>query len=491
MAQIQDSTGRRSALEVEPFTNYFVARLSHDLPGGNYVRGMVTSVVRDIRDTTLRGQLNTHSETAGLETDLWWAKRTYHLMANAAASQVDGSPADILRVEQSSARYFQRPDRRNGANSLFSDAYDTTLTALRGYGFYTRFAKDAGNWMWELAANVRSPGFEANDVAFNSQADRIAMMGNLVWQFTKPNRFARAGWFDVGGQQSYNYSHDLVDRQVQAYAQLTFHNYWMVSGFYINRPARLSDNLARGGPVLGVPALDFFQAQLMTDSRRALSFTASPDYYCSDAQCSYDLSFDATIHPTSNLSLDLGPSWSDNLSRTQYVTTVADPTATATYGSRYVFADLRERTLAMNARVDWTFTPALTLQVYVQPLIASGAYSAFKEYNAPRTLARSVYGVDRGTIAYANGTYTVDPDGAGPAAPFSFGDPNFTFRSLRGSAVLRWEYLPGSTVYFVWTQTRSAVDPFGNLVPSRDIKGLVGPAPENIFLVKFSYWLGL
>jgi hypothetical protein len=145
----------------------------------------------------------------------------------------------------------------------------------------------------------------------------------------------------------------------------------------------------------------------------------------------------------------------------------------------------------MTTRLDWTFTPALTLQLFVQPLIASGQYTQFEEFTRPRTLERSVYGVDQGTIAYAGGVYTVDPDGAGPAAPFSFGDPNFTFRSLRGSAVLRWEYLPGSTVYFVWTQTRSASDPFGTLEPSRDIKGLVGPAPENIFLVKFSYWLGL
>jgi hypothetical protein len=202
---------------------------------------------------------------------------------------------------------------------------------------------------------------------------------------------------------------------------------------------------------------------------------------------------DATIHPSSNLSLDLGPSYGDQATRTQYVTTVADPTATLFYGNRYVFADLRERTLSMNARVDWTFTPVLTLQLYVQPLIASGAYSSFKEFNRPRTLDRSVYGVDRGTISYANGAYTVDPDGAGPATPFTISDPNFNFRSLRGSAVLRWEYHPGSTVYFVWTQERSAsaAAGIGDLQLGRDLQGLVGMPPDNIFLVKFSYWVGL
>lgn len=492
-AQIQDSTGRRSSLEVEPFTNYFVARLSHDLPGGNYLRGIVTSVARDIRDDSLRAQLNTRSEAGGVETDLWWGKRTYRLMANATMTDVTGSRADILRVQQASARYFQRPDRRNGGNGPFSDAYDSTLTSLRGYSFYTRLAKDAGNWMWEVQTSVLSPGFEANDVAFNTQSDRIFMGANLVRQFTKPNRFARQMFFILGAQQIYDFSHDLLNRQAQGYAQFTFHNYWNVSGYGQIRTASLSDNLARGGPALGVARSWYSFLNVQTDSRKALSFTLMPDIGCGDRRCSWDLTLDATIHPTSNLSLDLGPSYSDQATRTQYVTTVTDPTATAFYGNRYVFADLLERTLSMNARVDWTFTPALTLQLYVQPLIASGAYSGFKEFNQPHSLDRSLYGVDRGTIGYTNGTYTVDPDGAGPAAPFTFSDPNFNFRSLRGSAVLRWEYHPGSTIYFVWTQERSAnaATGVGDLALGRDLRGLTAAPPDNIFLVKLSYWMGL
>ena len=491
-AQI-DSSGKRFGMEVEPFTNYFVGRLSHDLPGGSYIRGMVTSVVRDIRDSTLGTQLNTHSEAAGLETDLWWGKRTYQLMANATMTQVTGSPADILRVQEASARYFQRPDRHNGSNGLFSDAYDPTLTALRGFSFYTRLAKDAGNWMWEVQTSVLSPGFEANDVAFNTQADRIFMGANLVRQFTKPNRFARQMFFIFGGQQIYDFSHDLLNRQLQSYAQFTFHNYWNVSLYGQVRAPTLSDNLARGGPALGVASSWYTFANVQTDSRKALYLTLMPDYGCGDGRCSWDLMLDATIHPTSNLSLDLGPSYGYQATRTQYVAAVADPTATLFDSARYVFADLAERTLSMNARVDWTFTPTLTLQLYVQPLIASGAYSQFKEYNRPHSLERSVYGVDRGTISYAAGSYTVDPDGAGPAAPFTISDPNFDLRSLRGSAVLRWEYHPGSTIYFVWTQERSgnAATGVGDLLLSRDLRGLVGVPPENIFLVKFSYWVGL
>jgi hypothetical protein len=488
-----DSAGRRFNVQVEPFTNYFVGRLSHDLPGGNFIRGMVTSVTRSLGDSALRTQLNTHSEAAGLETMLWWGKRTYRLMANASVSSISGDTADILLKERSSARYFQRPDRRNGSNGLFSNAYDGSLKSMRGYEGYARLAKESGDWLWEAQTLVKSPGFEANDVAFNSQVDRIWMSGNLVRQFTKPTSLARSSWFSVGGQQAYNYSHDLVDRQVQAFGQVQLLNYWNASAFVFYRPRRLDDQLARGGPVLARAPLTYWSAGISTDSRKPVVLFVEPDYLCSDGRCSWDVYLDVTIKPVSNVSLELSPSYGYTQSRIQYVTSVADPTATLFYGRRYVFADLEERQVSMDTRLNVTFTPGLTLQLYAQPLIASGQYSAFKEFDRPRTLERSVYGVDRGTITHAAGGYTVDPDGTGPAAPFSFPDPNFNLRSLRGSAVLRWEYHPGSTVYFVWTQSRSRNAPvgIGDLELRRDIPGLIDPPPTNIFLVKVTYWLGI
>ena len=84
-----------------------------------------------------------------------------------------GEPEAILRAQRSSARYFQRPDREHGSNGLFTDAFDPTLTQMRGYGLYTRIAKEGGKWRYEAAANMRSPGFENNDIAFMSRTDFI------------------------------------------------------------------------------------------------------------------------------------------------------------------------------------------------------------------------------------------------------------------------------------------------------------------------------
>ena len=130
--------------------------------------------------------------------------------------------------------------------------------------------------------------------------------------------------------------------------------------------------------------------------------------------------------------------------------------------------------------------------VAAQPFAASGNYEHFREFAAPRTNRKVEYGRDLGTISQSAATarYTVDPDGLGPAAPFSFGDPNFTSRSLRGTAVLRWEYRPGSTMFFVWTQQRAGSDEFGDVSFRRDARALVADRPDNVFLIKATYWLG-
>jgi hypothetical protein len=176
----------------------------------------------------------------------------------------------------------------------------------------------------------------------------------------------------------------------------------------------------------------------------------------------------------------------------QYVTRVTDPTATQTYGARYVFATLRQRQLAMVTRVDWTFTPTLSLQLFAQPLIASGDFYDYKEFARPRGFDFKVYGRDEGTIAQDPGTgrYTVDPDGVGAAPAFTFGNRDFNIRSLRGNAVLRWEYRPGSALFFVWQQSRSGFIQNGEFDFGRDFDALWSTRPENVFVVKGTWWIG-
>ena len=148
--------------------------------------------------------------------------------------------------------------------------------------------------------------------------------------------------------------------------------------------------------------------------------------------------------------------------------------------------------MSLDTRVDWTFSPKLSLQLYVQPFVVSGLYRELKELRARRTYDFDVYGVHKGTIQRISGDeYEIDPDGAGSSPPFTLPDPDFNFRSLLGNAVLRWEYRPGSAIFLVWQQNRSGVRPFGDFDFQRDFKAIFENGPENIVALKATYWLEL
>ena len=98
--------------------------------------------------------------------------------------------------------------------------------------------------------------------------------------------------------------------------------------------------------------------------------------------------------------------------------------------------------------------------------------------------------IDRSQVDYHH-LWTIDPDGTGPATPFTMGDPDFSYRSLRGNAVVRWEFNPGSTLFLVWTQSREDTAPLSDFELGRDWRGLIGTRPTNVFLVKMSYWMGI
>ena len=189
--------------------------------------------------------------------------------------------------------------------------------------------------------------------------------------------------------------------------------------------------------------------------------------------------------------MQLSPSYNWSQSKQQYVRRQSDPTATAFGGNRYVFGYVTTTTASLETRVNWTMRPTMTLQLYAQPFFASGRYSAFSEFLAPRTDVQQYYGKEIDTLVQAPTTrqYTVDPDGAGPAAPFTFSDPNFTNRSLRGTAVLRWEYRPGSTMFFVWSTRCSADTGDPRFAAVDDVRRLCQGPSDNIFAIKANYWV--
>jgi len=497
-ALIQDSSGARLTEEVEPATNYFVGRVRRNFRGGNATVGAIaTSVIRSFDSDPLRERLPSHAEAVGVDWEMWWKNRTYHLLGNFALSNVAGDPDAIAGLQRSSARYFQRPDRTSGSNGIFSDLLDVEATSLRGYGGYLRFAKDAGDWQWETAVNYRSPGFEVNDAAFLTRADYVWTLGNVMRRWTKPTSWYRNMLAIIGGQYEFNYDGDRTAAQAHAFVGGQFANYWNFGLYTEMYPERTDAALTRGGPAVHLPSLQFFHGRISTDARKPLVFSMRHNYY-TDALGGwfYGNEFSLQVKPAPNVQLTVGPAYSHELERQQFVTRREDATATHFMGHRAVVADLESSRFSMNTRLNWTFTPTLTLELFAQPFAFAGDYSDFKEFTGTRTTRTRSFGEDVGSICFSESAnrYTIDPngncavEGETSEQAFSFRNPDLNIRSLRGNAVLRWEYRPGSTLYFVWQQQRSGREIFGDFDFSRDTRGIFENRPDNIFVIKASYW---
>ncbi|MBN1222785.1 MAG: carbohydrate binding family 9 domain-containing protein [Candidatus Aminicenantes bacterium] len=470
--------------EVEPLSYYGAFRAQKEFLQGRHGLGFITTaVLRDPRTDSLSNILP--EQSFSLAVDGWTsidADRKWVVSGWLGGTYVTGSRSAILRLQQSSLHYFQRPD----ATHL---ELDPQATSLSGWAGRISLNKQRGNIIFNSAFGMISPGFDVNDMGFQLLwSDVINAHIVFGYQWFHPGKVFRNASIALAPYITSDFGPNLSDSGLIAMINGQFLNYWgfqTITGLSVKNWDR---NLTRGGPLAEKPALVTFRTTLYSDNRQPVVFLMSSEYTTmTNRSHLWNQNLSLEWKPSSNFSLSIGPQYGYNRIVTQWVTRIDDPVMTETYGARYVFAELNQRTIAAEIRLDWIFTPWLSLQLYMQPFLSSGKYAAFKELARPRSYDFSVYGGGDSTIEFGGGVYTVDPDAEGPATEFSFYDPAFNVKSLRGTVVLRWEYLPGSTLFFVWTQNRANYLHPGDFDFGRDLGDLLTAPGDNIFLIKISY----
>ena len=480
---------------VEPATNYLVGRLRRQIRGGETRFGIFgTAANRDLQGTGLDDRLHSAAYSGGADFAHEWANRTYRISTMFSGSYVQGDPDAIARTQESSTRYYQRPD----ASHLI---LDPTATSLGGYYAMVDVAKQAGAFGAKVAVAAASPGFEVNDLGFHSASDRLIIDTNFSYNQPDPGRIFRQ-WNVRGSPDAmWNYAGERVWTEVNSSFNLQFLNYWRLAGRLGYNPPHDDDRLTRGGPLARTPRRFGGDIDVRSDGRRKTTGSLSYRWAVqSDDSWDRTVSFDLTTNPSERLRIQFGPSYNRRHASAQYVSSVADPLATETYGRRYIFGGLDQMTVSFETRVNVTFTPVLSLQLYVEPFISTGNYRELKELERPGTFDFLEYGRDIGTVSQdPDGSYTIDPDGTGAATPFVVTDQDFSYRSLIGNAVLRWEWRPGSTLFLVWQQSRissltgdgvNGTDSWiGGFGFGRDVGDMFSTPADNIFVIKVNYWL--
>lgn len=477
-----DFNGERSQTEVEPLTAYSVGRLQQDFNDRNSTIGvMVTSVNRNLRTEEL-DFLHREAFSGGIDLLHRWDNRAWYLSANAVTSRVSGSQEAILRTQTSFEHLFQRP----GADHL---SVDSTRTNLSGTGGTVRIGEVEGKWIFETGLTWRSPGLELNDIGFLLSSEQIDFFAWGARRWQQPFGIFRRLQWNQNIYLRWDWSGEPLYRAYNTNFFTQFKNFWGMGGGITFEQLDVSKNFLRGGPLLRRPRGFGGFFNFNSDQRKKLTFNPffnggrSYDNIVASASVGVFVRY----QPTNALSLSVSPNWSMSRREEQYITQQELAGETVFINGR-----IDQRTLSLTLRATYNLTPDFTIQYYGQPFIAKGNYRRFNRVGAD-ALAREfadrfiIFPDEQVRFNEEFNRYDIDVDDD-QVTDLSFGNPDFNFIQFRSNLVARWEYIPGSELFLVWSQGAVTTgDPQQDVFTSLtdDLFGKVDI--RNTFLIKATY----
>ena len=480
-----DTIGGRKYATVEPLTNYFVGRLQKDINNGNtIIGGIFTSTNREL-DADVRDVLHKAAYTGGVDFTQYFKNKNWMLNINTAFSLVEGSKKAITNTQESSAHYFQRPDKNYAI-------LDTNRTSLSGAGGRMELMKQNGHWNFIGAVLWKTPGFEINDLGYMRTTDQIL---SVLW--AGYNQFNPKGIYKSFNLNSdifviNNFGGDMVGEGYEWNANINLKNFWSVWTGGSLSTSMLSSDMLRGGPMMRLPGSVNPRIGFSTDNRKKLVFNVFANGSAGFENSANNLyaEVDISYKPTNYLVFTLSPSYNKSYSELQYVEQTS-------YNGipRYIFASIDQKTISTSLRVNLNLSPNLTLQYWGQPFVATGKYYNYKFITEPMaTRYRDRFWTyNDNQISFDTDHYNIDENSDGKI-DYTIGKNDFNVKQFLSNFVVRWEYSPGSTLFLVWSQTRSYYTDSGQMDYFNDIGNLFNKGlntPHNVFLIKFSYRFGL
>ena len=482
--------GQERQEEIEPLTSYNLVRTLKEYNEGRQGIGLITSyTARSFDDPALRDILSDNALGIGL--DGWTFigdNKDWALGGWAGFTRVTGSISRMLDLQQNSSHYFQRPDADHVQ-------LDSSMTSMTGYASRIVFNREQGHLLLNTALGITSPGFEGNDLGLHFGTDRINKHFALGYRWYDPGKIFRNALLASAYISNHNFGGVKINEMVFVVAFGQFLNYWSIETLAAWGPMTTDDTKLRGGPMVDSPSGYFVDTHINSDNRKDIVYRFGINTsHQRDVHEGVNFSGEVEFKLGARLNMEIEPAFRHNITVDQYIDTFENANAVSMGGKRYIFAEIDQKTISADLRLDYTFTPTLSLQAYFQPFISAGKYSRFKEFTRSRSYDFLVYGDESGPATIREdeeeGGYYLDPTGGEASDEFFVEYPDFNYKALVGTAVLRWEYSPGSTLYFVWTRNGSNDAHPGNLQLGRDLSDLLNATPDNFFTIKATYWFG-
>lgn len=475
--------GKQRSEMIEPFTNYTIGRVQKDFDNGNtLLGGMVTSVNRNLGEQQLN-YLHKSAYTGGIDFVHKWHNKDWELDFSSYFSRVEGSAEAISNTQKSWIHNFQRPD----ATYI---KYDSTRTSLMGQGGKFVLAKNGGKLKFMAATAWKSPGLELNDVGYLRQADDILQVVWVGYRFYEPFAIFRNLNLNFNQWTEWNFAGDLTGPGGNINIHTQLKNYWNFHfGTNINGEG-LSTTELRGGPAIKLPGSKNIWAAFGSNEQKKLTGEVQMMVLrgnIKDSKSMFNANISLGYRPSKSLKITLSPDFTVNNDELQYVTQQE-------YGNKtdYIFARIHQKTLSASLRINYTITPDLSIQYWGQPFVSGGKYTEFKRITNGRadnySDRFSILGASE--LAYQEQKKIYNVSDPGGTQLYSFDQPDFNIKEFLSNMVVRWEYLPGSTIYLVWSQTRSQSVSNGAFNFRNDLGDLFRNKPYNVFLLKMSFRLG-
>ncbi len=363
---------------------------------------------------------------------------------------------------------------------------DPTKTSLTGTGGNFEVGKGGGgNWRYYFGGNWKSPEYELNDIGFLRQADDIRQYSGGRYLWNKPTSWFRQANIraDISTAFDFEGNYNRIQYEIGGYVNWK-NNWWSELGG-AHKPRIFVNTFLRGGPRWRYNQENYVFFFSGTDQRKKLSFRAGHVHSraTQDQFSFYNYEVGARYQPLNSLSLSVDLNYEESPSKTQYVTQ-ADFNGT----TRYILGEIDNEALSATLRINYNINPNLTIQYYGQPFIFRAKFSNFNFVN--NSIAEdlnervTLYGNDQ--INFSEGSYLVDENRDG-TTDYQFGDPDFAFVQFRSNLVVRWEYIPGSEIFLVWSQGITGLGDPDNRFSTIIDNQILQQQPQNTFLVKATY----
>lgn len=472
------SNGNTSESLSEPFTNYFVGRVQKDFNEKNtFLGGMFTATNRSL--TPEVSELRKSAYSGGIDFKHQWKNRAYFMEANVVMSHVTGSKEAIKITQENLTHLFNRVD----ASHLEVDPNRTSLTGTGG-----RFGiGKVGGQHWNYNAGFKwvSPELELNDVGFLRSADEMIQYANLRYRTIKPTAVFRDFNMRFNQFSSFDFEGNYNRIQYELKGSGSFINNWGIDFGAAHKPRIFSNTILRGGPRWRFSQENFQYFFVGSDRRKKLNGVLGFIHSQAKEDNFSLLKFESELNyqPTNALNISLAPEYSISKSQTQYVNQ-------SNYNSanRYILGTIDNHTLTASVRFDYTINPNLSIQYYGQPFISRGRYSDFKYVTNPvaERLTDRFQAYDTNQIDLSGGDFQIDENRDG-TMDYSFANPDFSYVQFNSNLVLRWEYIPGSELFLVWSQGVTSNVSSSNSLFEGFETGVLDQRPKNVFLIKATY----